>query len=115
MGKQFADKIRKLTTSKKACKAAGYVWLDSKCIMDNIFCYSKVIDELYEDRGFKDSFDIEIMNKRKESKSSALYNMTIIKGTYNDAIMGNEYFSIYTASTFDITGDGLPDAGPAWK
>ncbi len=115
MGKQFADKIRKLTTSKKACKAAGYVWIDSKCIMDNIFCYSKVIDELYEDRGFKDSFDIEIMNKRNESKTTARYNMSVVKGTYNDAIMGNEYFSVYTASTFDITGDGLPDAGPAWK
>ncbi len=121
MGKKFADKIRELSTNKKACKAAGYVWLYDKkdkkykCVMDNIFCYSKVIDELYENKGYAENFDAEIMKIRKESKTTARYNMSVVKGTYNDAIMENEYFTIYTASTFDITGDGMPDAGPAWK
>lgn len=113
--KSFVEKFTKALSDRETCKAAGYTWINDpgKCIMDNIFCYSTLLDELFTQ--YKSNFDLDIMQARENSKTTALYNMSIIKEVYNSVVMSNEYFSIYTASTFDITRDGLPDAGPSWK
>lgn len=105
------------------CKKAGYTWKkegdSGKCVMANIFCYSSFIDDLADGK-FGGEVDIKNGDARtrdKEKFSPGRYTpQPAIEGFNSDnIIVTNDYWTIYTFSSLDINGDGIPDVGPSWK
>ena len=101
------------------CKTDGYTWKkegeSGKCVMANIFCYSSFVDDL--DDG-KFGGEVDIKNKAGRTKAKEQFSKTYVApGVSNtdNLIVTNDYWTIYTFSTLDINGDGIPDVGPSWK
>ena len=108
---------------EEGCKNAGYTWKkegdSGKCVMANIFCYSSFVDDLADGK-FGGEVDIKNGDARtrdKEKFSPGRYTpQPAIEGFNSDnLIVTNDYWTIYTFSTLDINGDGIPDVGPSWK
>lgn len=104
---------------EKGCKNAGYTWKkegdSSKCVMANIFCYSSFVDDLADG---KFGGEVDIKNKAGRTKAKEQFSKTYVApGVSNtdNLIVTNDYWTIYTFSTLDINGDGIPDVGPSWK
>ena len=106
--------------NKDKCEKAGYTWKDNKCVMENIFCYSKFIDEMIAwNLG---AVEEQIVTKRATAKANASYNYDFV--TYRNlpnlpdksaSIVANDYWTIYIYDRLDVNGDGIPDIGPSWK
>lgn len=101
------------------CKTDGYTWKkegeSGKCVMANIFCYSSFVDDLADG---KFGGEVDIKNKAGRTKAKEQFSKTYIApGVSNtdNLIVTNDYWTIYTFSTLDINGDGIPDVGPSWK
>lgn len=101
------------------CKKAGYTWKkegdSGKCVMANIFCYSSFVDDLADG---KFGGEVDIKNKAGRTKAKEQFSKTYVApGVSNtdNLIVTNDYWTIYTFSTLDINGDGIPDVGPSWK
>lgn len=101
------------------CKKNGYTWKkegdSGKCVMANIFCYSSFIDDLADG---KFGGEVDIKNKAGRTKAKEQFSKTYVApGVSNtdNLIVTNDYWTIYTFSTLDINGDGIPDVGPSWK
>lgn len=104
---------------EKGCKNAGYTWKkegdSGKCVMANIFCYSSFVDDLADG---KFGGEVDIKNKAGRTKAKEQFSKTYVApGVSNtdNLIVTNDYWTIYTFSTLDINGDGIPDVGPSWK
>lgn len=103
------------------CKKNGYTWKkegdSGKCVMANIFCYSSFIDDLADGK-FGGEVDIKNGDGRKKNKENLnpyRPNVNIENFNTDNLIVTNDYWTIYTFSTLDINGDGIPDVGPSWK
>lgn len=100
--------------SEESCEKAGYIWKQGKCVMANVFCYSKFIDEL--ESSF--SQDVEAPN-RSDAKAGAHSNYETYRqlssGANTSGAVTNDYWTIYEYTTLDVNGDGIPDIGPSWK
>lgn len=103
------------------CKTDGYTWKkegdSGKCVMANIFCYSSFVDKLI-DGNFGGEVDIKNGDGRKKNKENLnpyRPNVNIENFNTDNLIVTNDYWTIYTFSTLDINGDGIPDVGPSWK
>ena len=103
------------------CKNDGYSWKkegdSGKCVMANIFCYSSFVDKLI-DGDFGGEVDIKNGDGRKKNKENLnpyRPNVNIENFNTDNLIVTNDYWTIYTFSTLDINGDGIPDVGPSWK
>lgn len=103
------------------CKNDGYSWKkegdSGKCVMANIFCYSSFIDDLADGK-FGGEVDIKNGDGRKKNKENLnpyRPNVNIENFNTDNLIVTNDYWTIYTFSTLDINGDGIPDVGPSWK
>lgn len=101
------------------CKTDGYTWKkegeSGKCVMANIFCYSSFVDDLADG---KFGGEVDIKNKAGRTKAKEQFSKTYVApGVSNtdNLIVTNDYWTIYTFSTLDINGDGIPDVGPSWK
>lgn len=101
------------------CKTDGYTWKkegdSGKCVMANIFCYSSFVDDLAVG---KFGGEVDIKNKAGRTKAKEQFSKTYVApGVSNtdNLIVTNDYWTIYTFSTLDINGDGIPDVGPSWK
>lgn len=101
------------------CKTDGYTWKkegeSGKCVMANIFCYSSFVDGLADG---KFGGEVDIKNKAGRTKAKEQFSKTYVApGVSNtdNLIVTNDYWTIYTFSTLDINGDGIPDVGPSWK
>lgn len=106
---------------EKGCKNAGYTWKkegdSGKCVMANIFCYSSFVDDLADGK-FGGEVDIKNGDGRKKNKENLnpyRPNVNIENFNTDNLIVTNDYWTIYTFSTLDINGDGIPDVGPSWK
>lgn len=104
-------------SDEDSCKGAGYTWETDKCVVTNIFCYSKFIDLLVEN--YPDNIDVP---KRAEAKNSAYSNFNIYQllaaggaPSSGTPILTNDYWTIYSYTNLDINSDGIPDIGPSWK
>lgn len=103
-------------TDEASCKSAGYIWEKDSCIMSNIFCYSKFIDELEAE--FEDEVDSP---NRAEAKSSAHDNYKVYKNFKNlpsqetQIITINDYWTIYRYTTLYAENSSVPLIGPSWK
>ena len=108
---------------EEGCKNAGYTWKkegdSGKCVMANIFCYSSFVDDLADGKfgGVVDIKNGDARTRDKEKFSPGRYTpQPAIEGFNSDnLIVTNDYWTIYTFSTLDINGDGIPDVGPSWK
>ena len=107
--------------NEKGCKDAGYTWKkegdSGKCVMANIFCYSSFVDDLADGK-FGGEVDIKNGDGRKKNKENLnpyRPNVNIENFNTDNLIVTNDYWTIYTFSTLDINGDGIPDVGPSWK
>lgn len=105
--------------NEKGCKNAGYTWKkegdSGKCVMANIFCYSSFVDDLADG---KFGGEVDIKNKAGRTKAKEQFSKTYVApGVSNtdNLIVTNDYWTIYTFSTLDLNGDGIPDVGPSWK
>ena len=103
------------------CKTDGYTWKkegdSGKCVMANIFCYSSFVDDLADGK-FGGEVDIKNGDGRKKNKENLnpyRPNVNIENFNTDNLIVTNDYWTIYTFSTLDINGDGIPDVGPSWK
>lgn len=101
------------------CKTDGYTWKkegdSGKCVMANIFCYSSFVDDLADG---KFGGEVDIKNKAGRTKAKEQFSKTYVApGVSNtdNLIVTNDYWTIYTFTTLDINGDGIPDVGPSWK
>ena len=104
--------------SKDACEKAGYTWKDETCVMTNIFCYSKFIDQLIDEH--PEAFDDEnndTVYRRSNAKTASFSNYTSYTALpHTEApIITNDYWTIYVYDKLDVNGDGIPDIGPSWK
>lgn len=108
-----------LDRNEENCKKSGYTWKkdndSGKCVMANIFCYSSFIDSLVSGDfgGEVDINNIEGRTKAKEQFSKPY----VASGVSNSdsLIVTNDYWTIYTFNTLDVSEDGIPDVGPSWK
>ena len=103
------------------CKKNGYTWKkegdSGKCVMANIFCYSSFVGKLV-DGDFGGEVDIKNGDGRKkniENLNPYRPNVNIENFNNDNLIVTNDYWTIYTFTTLDINGDGIPDVGPSWK
>lgn len=101
------------------CKTDGYTWKkegeSGKCVMANIFCYSSFVDDLADG---KFGGEVDIKNKAGRTKAKEQFSKTYVApGVSNtdNLIVTNDYWTIYTFTTLDKNGDGIPDVGPSWK
>ena len=101
------------------CKKAGYTWKkegdSGKCVMANIFCYSSFVDDLADG---KFGGEVDIKNKEGRTKAKEQFSKPYVSpGVSNtdNLIVTNDYWTIYTFTTLDKNGDGIPDVGPSWK
>lgn len=108
-----------LDRDEENCKKNGYTWKkegdSGKCVMANIFCYSSFVDELI-DGNF--GGEVDVKNKEGRTKAKEQFSKPYVSpGVSNtdSLIVTNDYWTIYTFSTLDINGDGIPDVGPSWK
>ncbi len=111
----------KIERDEDNCKKNGYTWKkegdSGKCVMANIFCYSSFIDDLADGK-FGGEVDIKNGDGRKKNKENLnpyRPNVNIENFNTDNLIVTNDYWTIYTFSTLDINGDGIPDVGPSWK
>lgn len=111
----------KIERDEDHCKTDGYTWKkegdSGKCVMANIFCYSSFIDDLADGK-FGGEVDIKNGDGRKKNKENLnpyRPNVNIENFNTDNLIVTNDYWTIYTFSTLDINGDGIPDVGPSWK
>ena len=109
----------KIERDEDHCKTDGYTWKkegdSGKCVMANIFCYSSFVDDLADG---KFGGEVDIKNKAGRTKAKEQFSKTYVApGVSNtdNLIVTNDYWTIYTFSTLDINGDGIPDVGPSWK
>lgn len=103
----------KLDYDEDHCKKNGYAYVNNECIMSNIFCYSEFVDDLLDgDFGG----EVDMTNKEGRTKTKEAFNKqyTGITGTL-DNVVTNDYWTIYSFTTLDTNGDGIPDIGPSWK
>ena len=102
------------------CKKAGYTWKkegdSGKCVMASIFCYSAFVDKLI-DGNFGGEVDVKNGDKRSLAKENFNPNNYKAPGVNNNdnLIVTDDYWTIYTFTTLDKNGDGIPDVGPSWK
>ena len=102
------------------CKTDGYTWKkegdSGKCVMANIFCYSSFVDKLI-DGNFGGEVDVKNGDKRSLAKENFNPNNYKAPGVNNNdnLIVTDDYWTIYTFTTLDKNGDGIPDVGPSWK
>ena len=108
-----------LDRDEENCKKNGYTWKkegdSGKCVMANIFCYSSFVDELI-DGNF--GGEVDVKNKEGRTKAKEQFSKPYVSpGVSNtdSLIVTNDYWTIYTFSSLDINGDGIPDVGPSWK
>ena len=101
------------------CKKAGYTWKkegdSGKCVMANIFCYSSFVDDLADG---KFGGEVDIKNKEGRTKAKEQFSKPYVSpGVSNtdNLIVTNDYWTIYTFTTLDKNGDGIPEVGPSWK
>lgn len=101
------------------CKTDGYTWKkegeSGKCVMANIFCYSSFVDDLADG---KFGGEVDIKNKAGRTKAKEQFSKTYVApGVSNtdNLIVTNDYWTIYTFTTLDKNGDGIPEVGPSWK
>ena len=99
------------------CKSAGYAWKNDKCVMTNIFCYSKFIDQLIDEQPDAFDGDNDTVERRNKSKTASYSNYTAYSALPHTEtpIVTNDYWTIYVYDKLDINGDGIPDIGPSWK
>lgn len=105
--------LTKYGTDEEGCKKAGYSFVNDKCIMSNIFCYSDFVDKLL-DGDFGGEVDMTNQEGRTKAKETFNKQYTGITGTL-DNVITNDYWTIYSFTTLDTNGDGIPDVGPSWK
>ena len=101
------------------CKTDGYTWKkeedSGKCVMANIFCYSSFVDDLADG---KFGGEVDIKNKEGRTKAKEQFSKPYVSpGVSNtdNLIVTNDYWTIYTFTTLDKNGDGIPEVGPSWK
>ena len=101
------------------CKKDGYTWKkegdSGKCVMANIFCYSSFVDDLADG---KFGGEVDIKNKEGRTKAKEQFSKPYVSpGVSNtdNLIVTNDYWTIYTFTTLDKNGDGIPEVGPSWK
>lgn len=106
---------------EEGCKKAGYTWKkegdSGKCVMANIFCYSSFVDDLVEHK-FGGEVDLKNSDGRKKNKENLnpyRPNVNIENFNTDNLIVTNDYWTIYTFTTLDKNGDGIPEVGPSWK
>ena len=104
---------------EEGCKNAGYTWKkegdSGKCVMANIFCYSSFVDDLADG---KFGGEVDIKNKEGRTKAKEQFSKPYVSpGVSNtdNLIVTNDYWTIYTFTTLDKNGDGIPEVGPSWK
>ena len=106
---------------EEGCKKAGYTWKkegdSGKCVMANIFCYSSFVDDLVEHKfgGEVDLKNSDGRTKNKENLNPYRPNVNIENFNTDNLIVTNDYWTIYTFTTLDKNGDGIPEVGPSWK
>ena len=105
--------LTKYGTDEEGCKKAGYSFVNDKCIMSNIFCYSDFVDKLL-DGDFGGEVDMTNQEGRTKAKEEFNKQYSGITGTL-DNVITNDYWTIYSFTTLDTNGDGIPDVGPSWK
>lgn len=104
---------------EEGCKKTGYTWKkegdSGKCVMANIFCYSSFVDDLADG---KFGGEVDIKNKEGRTKAKEQFSKPYVSpGVSNtdNLIVTNDYWTIYTFTTLDKNGDGIPEVGPSWK
>lgn len=87
------DYIDDSITEEDACKEKAYDWVDGKCVAENIFCYSSVIDKLVDMDKVDSSTTRPRAGSRSDIKSSNFTGYTKNGSTLSDEL-GEEISSL---------------------
>ena len=96
-----------LSYPETTCEEKGYSWIDGKCVIDNIFCYSTFIDWLIGEFG---SEKVIAPHRSEAKENHATFESYSIDGIDPGKanVQTNGYWTIFPKYVSE-------DAGPSWK